>query len=112
VPILPNLLNLASPAPPYAVHVSETKPSAPPPLEPYDPPLLPYALAGMAIWALAGLVLLLAHDWLVDTGREHWLLIVAGGLVWGVPGTLFMLRRDRRRRARAGTVDAGRETVR
>jgi hypothetical protein len=88
------------------VSVSEIKPGAPPPLKPYDPPLLPYALAGMAVWALAGLVLLLAHDWLVETGRESWLWIVAGGLVWGVPGTLFMLRRDRRKKARGDEGDS------
>jgi hypothetical protein len=104
-----NLPNLAKPVPPYAVSVSEIKPGAPQPLEPYDPPLLPYALAGMAVWAVTGLALLLAQDWLVDTGRESWLLICAGGFVWGIPGTLFMLRRDRRKRDRAAQEAARQE---
>ncbi len=67
------------------------------PPKPLDPPMLPVALAGVAIWAVATLVMLTLRD-----THESWFRICVAGLLWGVPGTLFMLRYDaiRRRRRR------------
>src|SRR3954447_6894405 len=97
----PILHTLARPRPPYAVGVSETKPQGSPPLdqrEPLDPPLTPFAIAGLVIFALLGLGFLLAHDWLVDTGRENWFWICVSGFLWGIPGLLFMRAYDRSRK--------------
>ena len=65
-----------------------------PRIEPLDPPMVPFAVGGMAAFAVAGLIVLLAHgpsDW--------WWTCVAGFLV-GIPGLLTMLRHDANRRRR------------
>lgn len=70
------------------------------PPKPLDPPTVPFALAGMAAFALVGLVLLLNRDWLTAHGHESWLAICAAGVVWGIPGLLTMIVHDRHRKAR------------
>ncbi|RIV37024.1 DUF2530 domain-containing protein [Micromonospora radicis] len=72
--------------------------------EPLDPPMVPIALAGLAAWALAGLVLLLVRDRLIAAGHENWLWICLAGFLWGFPGLAVMMRHDahRRRRRAAG----------
>ncbi|NYT95210.1 DUF2530 domain-containing protein [Salinispora sp. H7-4] len=71
--------------------------------EPLDPPMVPFALAGMAGWAIAGVVLLFFRDQLVDTGREGWLWTCLAGFLLGLPGLAVMMRYDsHRRRRRAG----------
>jgi hypothetical protein len=70
--------------------VTSTKPR----IEPLDPPMLPFAVAGMAAFAVAGLVLLLAG------GRPEWLWTCLAGVLVGVPGLLTMLRHDANRRRR------------
>ncbi|WP_346776001.1 DUF2530 domain-containing protein [Micromonospora sp. HNM0581] len=79
-------------------------PAPPPRPEPLDPPMVPFALAGMAAWAVAGLALLFFHDRLVATGHEDWLWICLAGFLWGFPGLAVMMRHDanRRRRRAAG----------
>ncbi|MDO3701516.1 DUF2530 domain-containing protein [Micromonospora sp. C28SCA-DRY-2] len=73
----------------------------PPRPEPLDPPMVPFALAGMAIWAVVGLVLLLFfRDWLTESGRENWLWICLAGFLWGIPGLAVMMRHDANRRRR------------
>lgn len=72
----------------------------PPPLRPLDPPMVPFALGGMALWALAGVVLLLVRDRLADHGHTNWLWICLAGFLWGLPGLAVMLRHDANRRAR------------
>jgi len=84
-----------SPAPPEHPHGLDALTGAKKPRpEPPDPPMLPFALGGTAAFALAGVILLL-------TGApESWLWICLAGVLWGIPGTLTMLRHDARRRRR------------
>ncbi|MEV6814363.1 DUF2530 domain-containing protein [Micromonospora sp. NPDC051296] len=72
--------------------------------EPLDPPMVPFALAGMAAWVVTGLVLLLFRDRLAASGHENWLWICLAGFLWGFPGLAVMMRHDanRRRRRAAG----------
>jgi hypothetical protein len=66
--------------------------------------MVPFALAGLALWAVAGLVLLLFfRGWLAAQGHTNWLWICLAGFLVGLPGLAVMLRHDanrRRRRAR------------
>ncbi|SDZ38612.1 Protein of unknown function [Micromonospora pattaloongensis] len=65
--------------------------------------MVPFALGGMALWAVAGLALLPFRDWLAATGRTNWLGICLAGFLLGLPGLAVMLRHDaNRRRRRAG----------
>ena len=68
-----------------------------------DPPMLPFAIGGTALWALIGLALLpFRHD-LATRGHGWWLRICLAGVLWGFVGTAAMIRRDaNRRRRRAG----------
>ncbi|NGM12537.1 DUF2530 domain-containing protein [Verrucosispora sp. CWR15] len=86
------------------VTYADRVPTPPPRPEPLDPPMVPFALAGMAAWAVAGLVLLLLRDRLVAAGHENWLWICLAGFLWGFPGLAVMMRHDanRRRRRAAG----------
>jgi len=68
--------------------------------------MVPFALAGIAIWAVIGLVLLAFRGSLRAHGHEEWLRICLAGIAVGIPGLLTMLRHDanrRRRRRPAGT---------
>ncbi|GIJ30599.1 hypothetical protein Vqi01_57610 [Micromonospora qiuiae] len=76
-------------------------PKQPPRPEPLDPPMVPFALAGMAAWAVVGLVLLLFRDRLAASGNENWLWICLAGFLWGLPGLAVMMRHDANRRRRA-----------
>jgi hypothetical protein len=64
----------------------------PPP--PLDPPMVPFVLAGLALWAVAGLVLLL-----VDAPAD-WRWTCLAGFILGLPGLAVMIMHDRRRPAR------------
>jgi hypothetical protein len=68
--------------------------------EPLDPPMVPFALAGMAAFLLVGLVLLALRDWLSAHGHTDWLWICLAGFLSGIPGLLTMLRHDANRRRR------------
>ncbi len=70
--------------------VTGTKPRP----EPLDPPMVPFAVGGMAAFAVAAVVLLLAH------GPSDWLRIAVAGLLVGIPGLITMLRHDAHRRRR------------
>jgi hypothetical protein len=70
--------------------VTGTKPRP----EPLDPPMVPFALGGMAAFAVAGLIVLLAG------GPGEWLWICVAGFLCGIPGLLTMLRHDANRRRR------------
>ncbi|MGW4501808.1 DUF2530 domain-containing protein [Micromonospora sp. NPDC004336] len=75
----------------------------PPRPEPLDPPMVPFALAGMAAWAIAGLTLLVFRDRLTEHGHQDWLWVCLAGFLWGFPGLAVMMRHDaNRRRRRAG----------
>ncbi len=62
--------------------------------EPLDPPMVPFALAGVAAFAVALLV-----TWLADA-PAHWVEVSLAGLIWGIPGTLTMVVHDRNRKRR------------
>ncbi|WP_091082225.1 DUF2530 domain-containing protein [Micromonospora nigra] len=69
--------------------------------EPLDPPMVPFALAGMAAWAVAGLVLLVFfRDWLATNDHRNWLWTCLAGFLWGFPGLAVMMRHDANRRRR------------
>ncbi|MFD0740832.1 DUF2530 domain-containing protein [Phytohabitans flavus] len=67
--------------------------------------MVPFAVAGTAGWAVAGLVLLVFfRGWLEDNGHTDWLWTCLAGFLLGFVGLVVMVRHDRhraRRRARA-----------
>jgi cell division protein FtsW (lipid II flippase) len=65
-----------------------------PRVEPLDPPMVPFALGGMAAFAVAAVIVLLAG------GPSRWLWICVAGFLLGIPGLLTMLRHDANRRRR------------
>jgi hypothetical protein len=65
--------------------------------------MVPFALAGMIIWALAGLILLAIRPTLVAHGHENWLSVCLAGFLLGLPGLAVMLRHDANRRRRRTT---------
>ena len=71
--------------------VTGTKPRP----EPLDPPMVPFALAGMAAFAVAGVVAAARRR-----ARHDWLWICLAGFLVGIPGLLTMLRHDANRRRR------------
>lgn len=70
--------------------VAGTKPR----VEPLDPPMVPFAVAGLAAFAVAGVVVLLAG------GPRDWLWICVAGFLCGIPGLITMIRHDAHRRRR------------
>jgi hypothetical protein len=91
----------------YAALVSEEQRQ----LKPLDPRTVPFALGGMVIWAVVGLVMLGFRHTLSAHGHENWLWICLAGFLAGIPGILTMTthdrhRRERRARAAASASDA------
>ncbi|MFB9237101.1 DUF2530 domain-containing protein [Plantactinospora siamensis] len=81
---------------------------AEPPEQPevVDPPMVPFAIGGMVIWALAGLVLLLfCRGWLAAHGHENWLWTCLAGFLIGLPGLAVMRRYDAHRARRRADPD-------
>jgi hypothetical protein len=74
--------------------------------------MVPFAVAGIVVWAIADLVLLLFfRDWLADEGHENWLRICLSGFLIGFPGLAVMMKHDantRRRRAGGSTEPTNR----
>lgn len=74
--------------------------------------MVPFAVAGMVIWAVAGLVLLIFFwDWLTEHGHQSWLWTCLAGFLLGLPGLAVMRRYDvnrARRRASRPISTAGR----
>jgi uncharacterized protein DUF2530 len=64
--------------------------------QPLDPPMVPFAVAGMVVWAVVGLVVLLFFR----EGHENWLWTCLAGFLLGFPGLAVMIRHDANRRAR------------
>ncbi|MEV0267675.1 MAG: DUF2530 domain-containing protein [Hamadaea sp.] len=56
--------------------------------------MTPLAIGGIALWALAGIVL-----WIVDAPTS-WLWICVAGVIAGIPGWLTMRVHDRNRARR------------
>jgi Protein of unknown function (DUF2530) len=69
-------------------------------LKPLDPPTVPFAIIGMAIWAVVGLVMLGFRHTLSAHGHTDWLWICLAGFLAGIPGLLTMITHDRHRRER------------
>jgi hypothetical protein len=79
---------------------------AKPELKPLDPPMIPFALGGMAVWAVVGLGLLPAHGWLSRHGHTNWLWICLAGFLLGIPGLITMIIHDRNRKIRRAAATA------
>lgn len=63
--------------------------------------MVPFAVGGMVLWALAGLVLLIFfRDRLAAHGHENWLWICLAGVLVGLPGLAVMRRYDAHRARR------------
>lgn len=62
--------------------------------------MVPFAVAGMAAFAVAGIVLLFFREWLAAHGHTNWLWICLSGFLIGLPGLLTMIRHDANRRRR------------
>ncbi|MEE6261383.1 DUF2530 domain-containing protein [Plantactinospora sonchi] len=63
--------------------------------------MVPFAVAGIVVFALVGLVLFLFfRDWLIAHDHENWLWICFAGFLAGFPGLAVMLRHDANRRRR------------
>jgi hypothetical protein len=65
-----------------------------PRVEPLDPPMIPFAVAGLAGFVVAGLIV-----WLAD-GPDRWLEICLAGFLVGIPGLITMIIHDRNRKRR------------
>jgi hypothetical protein len=75
--------------------------------------MVPFAIGGMVVWAVVGLVLLPFRDTLDAHGHGDWLAICLAGFLWGFPGLAVMIRHDanRRRRRRAAAEPAAGPTT-
>jgi hypothetical protein len=62
--------------------------------------MVPFAVGGIAIWVIVGLVLLVNRDALAEQGREGWLTICLAGALLGLPGLATMVIHDRNRARR------------
>ncbi len=58
--------------------------------------MMPFAVGGTVLWAVAGLILLVFRAQLA--GRTEWLWTCLAGVIAGVVGSLTMYLRARRRR--------------
>lgn len=70
------------------------------PPKPLDPPMVPFAIAGIALWVVAALIMLPFRDELAAHGHGNWFGIAVAGALWGIPGGLTMVVHDRNRRRR------------
>ncbi|GAB3154942.1 hypothetical protein GCM10027290_50260 [Micromonospora sonneratiae] len=71
--------------------------------------MVPFAVAGIALWAIVGLVLLVFfRDTLTSQGHENWLYTCLAGFLLGFPGLAVMIKHDanRRRRRAAGQASS------
>ena len=78
--------------------------------KPLDPPMVPFALAGIVLWILAIVIMVPFRDELAEAGHGDWFGIAVAGAIWGIPGGLTMLVHDigrRRRRAASDSFKTG-----
>ena len=65
--------------------------------------MVPFAVGGIVVWAVVGLVVLAFFR----EGHDSWLWTCLAGFVLGFPGLAVMLRHDaNRRRRRAHSTDS------
>ena len=69
--------------------------------------MVPFAVGGIVVWVLVGLVLLVNRDALVEQGREQWLTICLAGALLGLPGLATMIVHDRNRARRRAARSSG-----
>jgi hypothetical protein len=69
-------------------------------IKPLDPPMVPFVVVGMAIWAVLALVLLPFRTTLDAHGHGDWIRICVAALIVALPGLGLMLIHDRNRRRR------------
>jgi hypothetical protein len=104
-----------APHPPTEPQPDRITPIAPglPELTPLDPPTVPFAVGGIILWAVLGLVLLPFRHTLASHGHTDWLWICLAGFVVGFPGLLTMITHDRHRRIRraAAVGDTGASAI-
>jgi hypothetical protein len=62
--------------------------------KPLDPPMVPFAVGGIVLWVIAGVIVALV------TAPDSWLGICVAGALWGLPGLATMLVHDRNRKRR------------
>jgi hypothetical protein len=79
----------------------------PPPIKPLDPPMVPIAVVGTAIWGVAWLVSLALRDRLAAQGHAVWPQICLAGFLIGVFGIGLMLVREVYRRRRGAIRPPG-----
>ena len=74
-------------------------------VKPLDPPMVPFAVVGIVLWAVLGLTLLPFHGWLSRHGHLNWLWTCLAGFLLGFVGLAVMIRHDRRRKARRAAAE-------
>jgi Protein of unknown function (DUF2530) len=62
--------------------------------------MLPFAIGGTVLWAVAFLVLLPFHGWLSEHDHTDWLWTCVAGVIGGFVGIAVMIRHDGNRKAR------------
>ena len=72
-------------------------------LTPSDPPMVPFAVTGIAIWLVLGLIFLAMRPTLADGENERWIAIAFAGVLLGLPGLGLMIIHDRNRARRRAT---------
>jgi hypothetical protein len=75
-------------------------------IKPLDPPMVPFVLVGMAIWAVVGLALLPFRDTLAAHGYGDWIRICVAGIIVALPGLGMMVVHDRNRARRRAAAAA------
>ncbi len=95
---------MASPGTLCAVAANAPQPAQEREITPLDPPMVPFAIGGIVVWAVLGLVLLGFRPTLVEQGRDEWLWICLAGFLWGFPGLAVMIRHDANRRRRRAAI--------
>lgn len=62
--------------------------------------MVPFAVVGIVVFGVIGIVLLPMHGWLSRHHHTNWLWICVAGFLLGFVGLAVMLRRDANRRRR------------
>jgi hypothetical protein len=75
-------------------------------IKPLDPPMVPFVLIGMAIWALLAGVLLPLRASLDAHGHGDWIRICIAGFIVALPGLGLMIIHDRNRQRRRAAARA------
>lgn len=73
--------------------------------------MLPFAIGGTVLWAVAALTLLPMRGWLADNGHGSWFGVCVAGTLLGIPGIITMVRHDAGRRRRRQAQPTGDSTT-